>query len=119
MDKTRMQYQTKRTPMGDRLIWRYPGSLPAIRRQLLAAGVDEIPASITLGYFRVLDQPPGAIAFMPLRTPAAVAALGVESVQMRICEDLQIRLRAAAAAAEAAAEAPAEAPPPRGSRRRP
>lgn len=92
-----MQYQIKRTPMGDRLIWRYPGRRPAIQRQLQAAGVDPIPASITIGYYRVLEQPPGAIAFMPLNTPAASAALGVESVQVRICEDLQIRLRAAAA----------------------
>lgn len=113
MEKNRMQYQIKRTPMGDRLIWRYPGSQPAVRRQLQAAGVDTIPASITLGYYRVLDQPPGAIAFMPVNTAAAAAALGIESVQMRICEDLQIRMRAAAEARAAAAPgdaAPSETP---------
>lgn len=88
-----MSFAVKREPdpFGERLIWRNAGHWDGIRRVLARAGVSEIPRSITVGYYREID---GAVAFVPARTPAAIASLDVEMVRDRIAEDLVIRLRA-------------------------
>lgn len=81
--------------LGDRLIWRFPLRSAEIRRQLMpivaASGKPE-PKQITIGYYMQLDDPDGAWAFMPVNSPLAISALGIESVQRRICEDLQERV---------------------------
>lgn len=79
--------------LGDRLIWRYPGGSQETRRQLMVAGINPVPESITIGYYFRRDEPAGAPAFMPVNTAAAIAALAIDAVQVRICEDLAIRAR--------------------------
>lgn len=78
--------------LGDRLVWRFPFRSREIARQLMpvvrALRIIEPPKQITLGYYRRLDDPPGAVAFMPATSPLAIATLGIETVQRRICEDL-------------------------------
>lgn len=92
MDKSRHSYQIKRgQPLGDRLIWRQPCADRRIARQLapvIAERGDGQPNSITIGYYRPSDAYVGAWGFVPLSTPLAIAALGIESVRDRICEDL-------------------------------
>lgn len=90
MDKSRPSFQVRRQPEGERLVWRHPGADARVSRQMAAAGISVLGNSLTIGYYRQMD---GAVAFVPLPTPAAIAALGIEMVQARICEDLQIRLR--------------------------
>lgn len=88
----RLSFAIKREPepLGERLIWRNAGHWDEFRRIAARSGVTEIPRSITIGYYRTID---GALAFVPSRTPAAIAALDVEMVRDRIAEDLVIRLR--------------------------
>jgi hypothetical protein len=93
MDKSHPFYNIKpNQPLGDRLILRYPERSRAFRDALIPDG-GALPKSLTLGYFRQLDHPPHAWCFMPVNQPLAIAALEIESVQARICEDLAIRLR--------------------------
>ena len=93
MDKSRPMFQVRPQTLGERLTWRYPGRQPAIRRALIeATGLAEIPQSITLGYYRRLDQPAGAWCFMPRTDPLVCAALEIDMVRARICEDLAIRI---------------------------
>ena len=99
MDKSRHSFQLRRgMSLGDRLIMRNPGQSRDARR--LLEGLGETPSNITLGYFRRLTDPPGAVAFMPVPTPAAIAMLAVPSVQARICEDLAMLVGEAAAGAD-------------------
>jgi hypothetical protein len=96
MDKSRTQFHVRRgETLGDKLVWRYPGRSGELARQLAVAGIDPIPEQITVGYYRVLDEPDGAWCFMPVNSSAALAALDIDLVRDRICEDLAIRLRQA------------------------
>lgn len=95
MDTSRPFFQVRQGErFGDRLLWRFPFRSTEIRRRMLpvlrALGPSE-PSQITIGYYFQLDDPDGAWAFMPLNTPLAVAALGIEMVQRRICTDLADR----------------------------
>lgn len=91
-DPSRQQFSIKRgEALGDRLIWRYPMGSEAGRTALAGLGN---PGQVTVGYFRRLSDPPGAICFMPVKTPMAIAALGVPAVLRRIGEDLAMALEA-------------------------
>lgn len=91
----RSEFQVKRGgTWGDRLIWRNPGAHEEVRRQMLQdgapEGVTDLPKSVSVGHYRWLDEP-GCWVFQPNPTPVAIAALGVEMVQVRICDDLAMR----------------------------
>lgn len=89
-DPRRQQFRIRRNcGLGDRLIWQYPMATPDGRAAL--AGLGE-PASVTVGYYRRMADPPGAVCFMPVSTAQAIAALSVPAVMRRIGEDLQIAL---------------------------
>lgn len=90
MDKRRPQFNVRRGKRyGDQLILRFPARSQEMRRALeREAGVEELPRQITVGYYRRLDDPDGAIAFMPIDSNLAVAALSLSAVRDRIAEDL-------------------------------
>jgi len=90
MDKRRPQFNVRRGKRyGDQLILRFPSGSPELRRVLKReAGVDELPQQITVGYYRRFDDPAGAVAFMPINSRLAIAALSLDAVRDRIAEDL-------------------------------
>ena len=90
---------------GDRLVWRYPVAHPDGKialapvqaeavRKALADGQQppREPAMITVGYYIEMEDPDWGIAFMPVTTPWAIAALSVATVQRRIADDLITRI---------------------------
>jgi hypothetical protein len=86
--------------LGDRLSLRLAFKRDLVDLQIEAllreAGIEgPMPSNITVGYYRALPQPVGAICFMPIPTPTARAALRLAVVQERICRDLLLRLGAA------------------------
>jgi len=76
--------------LGDRLILRFPQLHFEVQQAL--RGQNNIPNSITVGYYGQLEEPDGAWYFMPVHTVFAHAALGTRFVQERIARDLQIRM---------------------------
>ena len=103
----RPSFQLRRQDDGEVLVWRNPTANAQVRRQLQAAGI-EVGNSLKIGRYCEVG---GAVAFIPRATPQAIAALGVDMVQIRICEDLQIRLRGAAAADTDPQDPPEQATP--------
>lgn len=94
MDRKRSQFNIRRgEALGDRLVWRFPGADPEVARDLRRAGVTDIPQQITVGYYRQIPDAYNNWCFMPVTTPAAIAALSIETVQIRICDDLAILVR--------------------------
>jgi len=74
---------------GTKLVLRYPARSRDMRRVLeREAGVDELPRQITIGYYRSLEDPAGAVAFMPVNSRLAIAPLSLSAVRDRIAEDL-------------------------------
>ena len=105
MSDKRMCFLVRVGDSGDRLIWRFPFQSPETRQALtpvwqaeqakaLAEGtpLPPEPQSITVGYYIQLDDPPGAWAFMPSKTPYTPVVLETPVVQRRIARDLISRL---------------------------
>jgi hypothetical protein len=90
MDKSRPFFNARNGERyGTKLILRYPGRSRDMRRVLeREAGVDELPRQITIGYYRYLEDPAGAVAFMPINSRLAIASLSLSAVRDRIAEDL-------------------------------
>jgi len=90
MDKRRPHFNVKRGKRyGDQLILRFPAGAREMRHALeRKASVDELPRQITIGYYRHLNDPDGAVAFMPINSRLALAALSLDAVRDRIAEDL-------------------------------
>jgi hypothetical protein len=90
VDKSRPFFNLRRGERyGTKLILRYPARSRDMRQVIKReAGVDELPRQITVGYYRHLEDPAGAIAFMPINRRLAIAALSLSVVRDRIAEDL-------------------------------
>lgn len=79
--------------LGDRLTILGVRLNTALVDMLALAGINHIPSTMTVGYYRRLDEPPGAWCFMPVNTDEAVAVLPSLWVMDRVAYDLRIRTR--------------------------
>ena len=89
MDDSRPSFKLDRQGDERRLLWRNPCSDRRIAAHLapvLAALGQGAPRQITIGRFVMLED--GALAFVPGTTPLALAALGIDAVQRRLCRDM-------------------------------
>ena len=78
-----------------RLIARSGSRDPKVDEKLREHGLQgPLPSNITVGYYRILPDPAGAVCFMPVPTAAARAALKLRIVQARIARDLLARMHA-------------------------
>jgi hypothetical protein len=92
----RPEVNIRPTDDGDRMILRHATGSAALRKKLSeflrAHEVDDVPKSITVGYFIELDEPDCAPAFMPAASAYAAAALELELVQRRLASELGKRI---------------------------